>query len=83
MAMQPDVMKSQAGALERWADEWKREAANGIEGAAEVGWQLGKIAKLVRAISSGASASAADAEADAGVEALPPAEEGKLRADAE
>lgn len=82
MPMQADIMKSQAGALERWSDEWKREASNGVEGAAEVGWQLGKIAKTVRAIASGAPVPAGSDASD-GIEALPPAAEGKLRSDAE
>lgn len=73
--MQPDVTKAQAASLDRWADEWRREAENGVQGAAEVGWTLARIAKLMRGIAGDAPQPAADAEEPP----LPGAEVGVLR----
>lgn len=75
MPMQRDVMKAQADTLAAWGDEFRRFAGDGVEGAAEVGFQLGRIAKLVRAIADGVPAPAEAADESA----LPPVETGALR----
>ena len=48
--MQPDVAKAQADTVANWAREWDIEAAKGIEGAAEISYQLKRIAGLVRSV---------------------------------
>jgi hypothetical protein len=75
MPMQRDIMKAQADTMTTWGEEWRRLAGEGVEGAAEVGFQLGRLAKLARSIADGVSAPAETADETA----LPPVETGALR----
>jgi hypothetical protein len=75
MAMQRDVMLAQASSLDLWSKEWRADAGSGVEGAAEIGWQLAKIAKLVRAV-----AGVEPTAEPAGEPELPGAAVGELKA---
>jgi hypothetical protein len=76
MTMQPDIAKAQASTLAAWSVEWRREAEKGVEGAGEIGWQLDRLAKLVRAV---AGIPAAVVGADEPERQLPAAASGEMR----
>lgn len=81
MPLHPDVLKAQAATLDLWSREWRQEAGNGVEGAAEIGWQLQSIAKLVRKVAGIEPATVAAAGEPE--QELPQAAAGALRPDTE
>lgn len=56
--MQREVTLAQADTLNVWAAEWGRETC---EGATEVSFALGRVARLIRSISSASDISFEDA----------------------
>lgn len=79
MPMQPDVLKAQAATLDLWSREWRQDAGSGVEGAAEIGWQLARVAKLVRGV-AGVAPTAGAEDAEAPERELPPPAAGALKA---